>query len=432
MKKLMLVAVLVLVAIVAACSSNQGGNSGTGNSGTGGGNAGPANSGDNSPPPKSPVTLEFATNASGSTLDAYKELAEAFSKEHAYVTVEVQGMEEALMNARMASNDLPDLWTTHGWAVRRYGEYLRPLSDQPWVSQLVDEIVPVITDDGGDLLALPFDVDISGMLYNQTVLDDLGLDVPQTWEQFLAACEAAKAAGYTAVHVGGKDAGAVAGFFSRVALSHLVFDGGFGDALQGGTFDWSNWNIVSEFVLGMKAAGYLNVDHLTADKQTTFTEMAQDRVLFTFESNLAITEILKLNPEAKVTMMQIPSANGQPFLISGERNAVGVWKDTPHEEEALEYLTYLSQPENVKKVAESYSLPAAFQSVEVDLGELEEAFKRYEGSAVSNHFDREYLPNGMWNTLRTAGPGLLSGDMTAEQAATTMRNDYERLRANAN
>ncbi len=78
MKKMLFVAVLVLVAIVAACSSNQGGNSGSGNSGAGGGNAGPVNSGENNPPPKSAVTLEFATNASGSTLDAYKELADAF------------------------------------------------------------------------------------------------------------------------------------------------------------------------------------------------------------------------------------------------------------------------------------------------------------------------------------------------------------------
>ena len=38
-----------------------------------------------------------------------------------------QGAEfETLMRTRMASLDLPDMWTTHGWSVERYSEYLRP------------------------------------------------------------------------------------------------------------------------------------------------------------------------------------------------------------------------------------------------------------------------------------------------------------------
>jgi len=423
------VLVLVLLVVLAACSQgnetdNTQSSENPAQAGEPGGAAEPAKT------EKEKVTLEFATNAANATLEAYKELAESYMKANPHITIEVQKADDALMNARMANNDLPDLWTTQGWAVHRYGEYLRPLNDQPWSSLLVPEIVPIVTDAENNLVALPFDVDISGMLYNRTVLEELGLEVPKTWEDFLAACEAAKQAGYTAIHLGGKDTGAVAGFFNRIALSLLVMDGGFGDALKNGTFDWSNWSIVSDFVLNLKNKGYFNVDLLTADKQATFAEMAQDRVLFTFESNLAITEILKLNPDAKVTMMQLPASKSGPFLISGERNAVGVWKDTPHEEEALAYLNYLAQPENVKKVAESYSLPAAFKNVEVDLGELEEAFKQYENSPVSNHFDREYLPNGMWNTLKAMGPGLLSGDLGPAEAAKMMQEDYVRLRGN--
>jgi len=387
--------------------------------------------------PAKPVTLEFASNAKESTLEAYAAIAERFREEHPHITVEVVGVPkdfEAQMNARMANNDLPDLWTTHGWAVRKYGEYLLPLNDQPWIGGLVDEIKPIVTDEAtGNVYALPLDVDLSGLIYNRKLLDELNLEVPETWEQFLAASETIKNAGYTPIHLGGKDTSDVAGFVSRISLSLLAPNeqAAAGRQLLDGTFDWSEFRAVTDFILQLKEKGYLNVDHLTADKAATYAAFAENKAAFAFQSNQSIYEILKLNPEAQVSMMRLPvSGEGaEPFLISGERNAVGVWKDTPHREEALLFLEFLAKPEHVSAIAATYSLPAAFEGVEVELGELAAAFRAFESVPVSNHFDREYLPNGMWNTLKSVGPGLLSGEMDSERAAAVMKEDYDRLRA---
>lgn len=426
----------LLAGLLAACASN--GSAGVGTETT------PA---DATPPPPAPaaetpaaaaepepVTLDFATNAAGGTLEAYKSIAAAFTAEHPHITVEVNGISkdyEPLMNARMASGDLPDVWSTHGWSVRKYSEYLRPLNDQPWTAGLVDEIKPIVTDAGGNMYVLPFDVDLSGMIYNKAILDELKLDVPETWEQFLAACEAIKNAGLTPIHIGGKDTSDVAGFLSRISLSLLVenTERSFKTELESGAFDWTNFDVVSDFILDLKAKGYLNVDHLTADKQATYNAFAQGKAAFAFQSNQSTVEIKKLNPEAQVSMMRLPTsgAGAEPFLISGERDAVGVWKDTPHEEAALQLLAFMAKPEHVAAVAAAYGIPAAFEGVDVELGALEDVFGAYDGVKVSNHFDRQYLPNGMWNTLKTVGPGLLSGEMTPAQAADAMRQDYERL-----
>lgn len=383
-----------------------------------------------------PVTLEFASNAKESTLEAFGAIAAAFHEQYPHITVEVVGVPkdfEAQMNARMANNDLPDVWSTHGWAVRKYAEYLRPLNDQAWVDRLVPEIVPIVTDEAnGNLYAMPFDVDLSGMIYNEALLEELGIGPPETWEQFLAACEKIKNAGRTPIHIGGKDTSDVAGFLGRLSLSLLAPSptSPFAAQLKDGSFDWSRFDAVSEFVLALKERGYLNVDHLTADKQATYQAFAKNEAAFAFQSNQSIYEIAKLNPEAKVTMMRLPVAEGagEPFLISGERNAVGVWKDTPHAEEALLFLDFMTRPEHVSAVAATYSLPAAFEGVEVELGALNDVFAKYDNVPVSNHFDREYLPNGMWNTLKAVGPGLLSGEMNAEQAAKEMKEEYDRLR----
>lgn len=385
--------------------------------------------------PAEPVTLDFATNASGGTLEAYKKIAADFTAQNPNIKVEVNGISkdyEALMNARMASGDLPDLWTTHGWSVRKYAEYLRPLNDQPWAASLEEAIKPIVTDKQGQLYVLPFDIDLSGMIYNEAALAQLKLDVPKTWEQFLAACEAIKQAGLTPVHIGGKDTSDVAGFISRLSLSLLVenTDHSYKKELEDGTFDWSRFSTVSDFVLNLKAKGYLNVDHLTADKTATYQAFAQNKAVFAFQSNQSISEIKKLNPDAKVSMMRLPTSGpgAEPFLISGERDAVGVWSKTPHEKETLQLLAFMARPENVTAVASAYSLPAALKGVKVDLGPLQAAFDGFDGTKVSNHFDRQYLPNGMWNTLKTVGPGLLSGDIKPDEAASAMKKDYDRLR----
>ncbi|MFS0725459.1 ABC transporter substrate-binding protein [Paenibacillus sp. 1P07SE] len=382
-----------------------------------------------------PVKLAFSSNAKDSTNEAYKSIAEQFNQEYPHITVEVTGVPkdfEALMNAKMAAGDLPDLWTTHGWSVRKYSEYLRPLNDQSWTGSLVEEIVPIISDEQGNLFVLPLDVDLSGMIYNAALLEELQLDVPHTWPQFLETAETIKQAGYTPIHIGGKDTSDVAGLLGRLSASLLIADeqAGFAGQLTDGTFEWSAFDKVSSFLLDLRDNGYLNKDYITADKAATYQAFAENKAAFAFQSNQSIYEILKLNPDARVSMMRIPvgEGSGEPFLISGERDAVGVWKDTQHEEEALLFLEFLSRPEHVSAIAETYSLPAAIQDVDVELGELKDVFAQFESARVMNHFDRQYLPGGMWNTLKAVGPGLLSGDLNPQQASQAMKEDYDRLR----
>ncbi|WP_248928043.1 ABC transporter substrate-binding protein [Paenibacillus hamazuiensis] len=387
--------------------------------------------------PKEPVKLEFASNASGSTLEAYKTLVSQFNAANPSIRVELNPIAkdyEALMNARMASGDLPDLFNTHGWSVMKYSEYLRPLNDQPWAANLVDEIKPIVTNDKGRMFVLPFDVDMTGLLYNPAILKELNLPVPATWDEFAAVCEAAKKAGYTPIHVGGKDDSGLAGLINRVALSLLIMDSGknYKKELADGSFDWNQFDRVASLILSWKEKGYFNVDNVTADKNATHTAMAKNKVLFAFQSNQSITEIKKLNPDSAVNMMRIPTSNkaDEPFLISGERDAVGVWKNTKHEKEALQFLSFLAEPAQVSAVAASYSIPAAIKGVKVDLGQLGDVFGQYSKVSVTNHFDRQYLPNGMWNTMKSVGTSMLSG-MSAKDATKAMKTDYDRLRSAA-
>lgn len=381
-------------------------------------------------------TLEFAIKETGSTLEAYEQIVDSFNRSHDDIQVEIvsYGKDyQTLMKTKMAANDLPDLFTTHGWAVALYGAYLYPLNERPWADHLIPEIRSTVTDYSGNIVALPMDIDITGLVCNDDVLAASGVESrPSNLDEFLEACEKIKAAGFTPIHIAGKDSSDVAGLFSRISLSILTMSKkqNYAEELLDGSFDWSKYDEVGEFVLSLVENGYTNVDYLTADKSGTYRGLAQNKVAFAFQSNLTIAEVKKLNPDANVSMMEIPgyAAEDDSFLISGERDAVGIWKDTENLDAALTFIDYLAQPENVMLVAEAYSLPPSMDNADVTDPGILAILDQISGSTVTNHFDRQYLPDGMWNTLKVYSTSVLSGESTVSEGSELMRQEYERLR----
>ena len=128
-------------------------------------------------------------------------------------------------------------------------------------------------------------------------------------------------------------------------------------------------------------------------------------------------------------MAPIPALDGQkPAFCGGEREAYGIWKDTENEEVCLAILKYLAQPENIKIVCEASGKLPAIKDVDVDLGTVADDYSKYADVPMYGFLDRVYLPNGMWSTLKTIGSAMIAGEMTVEESAKIMEDDYNTLR----
>ncbi|MGN0840682.1 MAG: ABC transporter substrate-binding protein [Candidatus Ornithospirochaeta sp.] len=385
---------------------------------------------------KGAVKLEFAIKETGSTLEAYQKIVDAFNAENNGIEVEIVSYGKdygSLMKAKMAANDLPDLFTTHGWSVFLYGKYLAPLNERTWVKDLSPEIEGTVTDLSGNIVSLPMDIDITGMVVNMDVLKASGVDKePTSLPEFLDACKRVKDAGLTPIYVGGKDSSDTAGLFSRLSL--ILFttskSQNYASSLYDGTFDWTKYDQLAELVGDMIEKGYLNVDYLTADKAGGYRTLAENKVAFAFQSNQTIAEAKKINPDANVKMMKLPglTETDAPFLISGERDAVGAWKDGDNLESALVFIDYLARPENIKLVSEAYGLPPSMTNVTDVNPDIAELLDVINGCYVSNHFDREYLPDGMWNVLKAYSSSILSKEMGIREGSKYMEEEYLRLK----
>ena len=377
----------------------------------------------------SDVTLSIWTNMTGVANEAFAQVCEDFT-ELTGVKIEYAAPVSSV-KSKMATNDLPDVFSTHGWSVIRYSSFLRPLNDQLWYGSVADLIKPVVTDPAnGNIYVLPVDMDIAGIVYNRDIMAEIEVDVDDiiTWADFETVCDKVLAAGYIPVFMGGRDDWTIGQFFDWVAPSFFVTneDSNDREALLDGTFDWSKWAALSDTFDKWNKAGYFNIDAATSDYDTTTLELGQGRVAFAFFGNYAVADAASKGP-ANIGMMPIPAYHegDTPTLISGERLTLGVWKDSKHEEEALMFLTYLATPEVMYRLASSNAAPAGFKHVDSNTGAVRDDLAKYADVRAFPYFDRVYLPNGMWNDLCDTGLGILNGSMSAEDVVRHMEMSFQ-------
>lgn len=104
---------------------------------------------------------------------------------------------------------------------------LTPIYDQ-WVeekSSIVEEIPQSVWDFEkyeGDLIALPFAIDGTGIIYNKEKFEKAGVEVPDSWDWdgFAAACEKLKQAGETPLVFSGNDLTRLSGVADALLVSN--------------------------------------------------------------------------------------------------------------------------------------------------------------------------------------------------------------------
>lgn len=388
--------------------------------------------------PVTQVTIVVMTNRVGEQAKLLEDIARKFESENPDVKVDftAPGKDyESLMKIKMAANDMPDVFSTHGWAIIRYGEFLADLRDEAWANQIDQAIKPAVTDENGKVYVLPMDQDKGGPVFNADILNQYDLEVPTTWDGLMAACETIKTGSdgkVTCIHMGGADSwpvGQYYDFFSTpAAVSPAKNDA---QALLDGGYDWTKYVMVSANLLEIQEKGYLNKDVLTAKYSDSAQAFAEGKAAFGFYGAFLCEEAMKINPELKCGLMPIPSLipGDEPTLVGGEMTTWGVWKDSKHSEAARRLVAYYARPENVAAVADSNKLPAGLSGVDIDAGYLTEYYNQYASLRVFPYFDRVYLPNGMWDVLCKNGQDVLAHGITPEQATENIEKEYLRLRA---
>lgn len=386
------------------------------------------------------VTITLEVGFTGDPLDAFRGVIDAFIAETGIqVDLVTPGSDyETVMKTRMASNDMPDVFITHGWSIARYKEYLTPLNSEAWFNNIEGSILPIISDDDGSIYVLPISQGINGLIYNKKVLEAAGVDpyAIKTMADFNAACESILRSGVTPLHIGAKDSWTTAGLLNVLAPAYFTSEGAMypmGDALKGGSFDWDQYgSVVFEEIAGWLNNGYFNKDFVTADETATREALVDGNCAFILGGIDFINSAKTMNPDCELGVLPIPATvdGGKQEFLVGEGTCFGIWKDSKHMDQAKELLNYLAKADVAAQILEIDGQLPALSDVQVEnqtYTKFKEAEVKFDGQlCYDNIFDREYLPSGMWSVMTDAVMEVFMepSDTGVSAAVDLMKNNY--------
>jgi raffinose/stachyose/melibiose transport system substrate-binding protein len=285
----------------------------------------------------------------------------------------------------------------------------------------------------GRTSALPFSVMAAGVIYNKEIFAEHGVEVPQTWDEFIAACETFAAAGVTPIYATYAEPWTVGQGLYDYAVGGMLDTVSFFEELQAEGTDVGPDSAVSfekdqaEPVDRMlQLTRYVNDDAASRGYPDGNTAMAQGKAAMYMQGPWALSEIAKTSPDLEVGTFPLPMTNDSADTKVRINVDLAVWipEASAHQEAARKFVDYLFQPEVIGDYnAEQLGFDPTTSAVSptdariLGLAPYVEANKVYQGSSV-------LVPRAI--PLMNYTQALVLGE-SPEEILRTIDADYARL-----
>jgi raffinose/stachyose/melibiose transport system substrate-binding protein len=285
---------------------------------------------------------------------------------------------------------------------------------------------------GGELYGMPLQVDLIGMYYNQTLIEQEGLTVPQTFDELLTFCQDASGAGY--VPLAFTDNPGWQGFHQfSMAVNNMMGPDWVRGKLLNNEGAWDSPEVVAameQYFVQMRDAGCFSddVNALTNDDANAMFQSGQ-ALMWPTGSWMASGLNPDTMPDMDVQFMPFPPLNeGQgSYWVSGVGSAYFLTSTSQHQDEAAQFLDYLFSPDVAQQwVANAgFYVPMSVDTSGLDLPPLRQAILGELERAANGEIELGYnidvlAPQRFNDTLSNGIQSILAGDMTPEELAAEL------------
>ncbi|RMI38436.1 extracellular solute-binding protein [Streptomyces triticirhizae] len=406
-------AVLAALAVAAtACGGDDGGDSG-GGSGEGGELSG---------------TVTYWDTSNETEAAVFEAVAKEFEDQHPGVTVDYVnvGFDDAQNRFKNAAgaNEAPDVMRTEVAWVADFASlgYLYPLDDTAALEDQEDFLAEpwASTQYEGQTYAVPQVTDTLALFYNRALLEEAGVEVPESLDQIREDAAAYEDAGTTPLYVRGDDPYwflpflyGEGGDLVDAGAQEVTVDNAAGVA----AFEQMNDLVESGVAITDTSDGWENMMSAFADGDIAMMINGPWAIA---DAQAALGEDLGVAP--------VPAggeAQGSPL---GGWN-YGVYAGTPDADASFEFVKYMASAETQARITEELSLLPTRESVyaepAVEGNEMVQFFK----PAVDVAHERPWIPQAqsLFEPLRTSNEAMLTGSASPEQAANDTGDAYRDL-----
>ena len=233
-----------------------------------------------------------------------------------------------------------------------------------------------------------------GIYYNKTAYEQAGVEVPETWDEFIANCEKFKAAGIDCVTTGTKALWPGAGIFDYLDLRTNGYD--FHMDLTAGKVEWTDDRIKATFAEWAKLVepGYITANHAALDWQDAASLLIQGKAANYVMGNFAVA-VFKDGGMTDDTLgfMPFPTINPDvPRAEEAPTDTVHIPAGAENVEDAKKFLAYLATADVQTKLNEALGqLPINKDSSVADDPYLQAGFELLSTTpgGIAQFFDRD-------------------------------------------
>ncbi len=440
--------VLALSTVLAACGSNDKGNSapsGTSEASSSGGSG-------------SPTIVNWWTWQPAP--EQAQRVTDAFNASHDDVRIEFKSMQyndyvNALKLAVISNaNDAPDIIALQaGSMLNFYDEYLEdlsPLAESAWGTEWEDRYVELglkQLQSGERTTALPYFVSATGYLwYNKTIFDEHGLQPPTNLEEWKQVNSVLSAAGITPFIQGAKEAWIDQDTF--IVLANQFGEGKIYQA-EAGEIPWTDPSLVQAmaawktmFDEGIMQKGALGIAHYP----DAYDKFAKGEAAMIYNgtwnnSHMTRTSIedhkkkYGIDKEYEVVPVLFPDMTGtgaKSKLFGGPDVAFGMYKNSKNKEAAWKVLEWFSLAESQTINAKNGKNPA-IKEVPLDDSDVLTDFQKQALKLQSEQMNdvsgkREFLYPELGTALKDALDRVATGDKTPEQAMQLVQEAFDKIK----
>ncbi len=243
---------------------------------------------------------------------------------------------------------------------------LSDLKDMPEAQRIkpeVQDLVGNLATYPGRTSVLPYSVMAASVIYNKQIFADNDIAVPETWADFIAACDKLQAANVTPIYATFKDAWTVSQGLFDYTVGGMVDVAAFYEQLRkegtdvGPSSSVSFTKTLSEPVsrMDMLAQKYTNDDAPSRGYGDGNLAFSKGEGAMYFQGPWALGEIAKSGPDLELGTFPLPMTDDPAERRVRVNIDLAAWipEDSTHKDAARTFLTYLFQPDVMNAYNES-------------------------------------------------------------------------------
>lgn len=321
------------------------------------------------------------------------------TQENVKIVINAPADAGTVLKTRLAKNDLPDIIAMGGnmefTEIQSTG-VLEDLGNEEYMSNIQEAYLQMVFDVNKDkeeiVNGVPYATNASGVLYNVDKFEELGLEIPTTWDEFIAVIEKIEAAGETPFLFTYKDA-----WTSMCAWNSMAPDlqpDNFTDDRKASTttFVGTHEEIAEKY---LTLLDYAQEDFMGTSYDDGNKAFANGEAVMMINGNWAINQFKAANPDFNVNMFALPASNdsSKNYVTSGVDVLLGVCSDSENVEVAKEFVAFMMEPENAQAYIDDQFAFSSVKGVEQNEETVAGVKEDIANGKVAN-FPDHYYPTG--------------------------------------